>query len=150
MIIILFRKLEAAKFYQNWLFFVYLEVFMRFYIMFGITFLICGYLLLFDPFAKYLGIFQNDFIIEQVVYEDGYHWECNNTMFEMNKVSDNKWEFESDKNGTGSLVFNFVNNEDPKDIKYTVNYEFKVFLNQIFWTVGEAKGLYDFPDPYKK
>ena len=62
MIIILFRKLEAAKFYQNWLFFVYLEVFMRFYIMFGITFLICGYLLLFDPFAKYLGIFQNDFI----------------------------------------------------------------------------------------
>ena len=123
---------------------------MRFYIMFGITFLICGYLLLFDPFAKYLGIFQNDFIIEQVVYEDGYHWECNNTIFDMNKVSDNKWEFESDKNGTGSLVFNFVNNDDPKDIKYTVNYEFKVFFNQIFWTVGEAKGLYDFPDPYKK
>ena len=123
---------------------------MRFYIMFGITFLICGYLLLFDPFAKYLGIFQNDFIIEQVVYEDGYHWECNNTMFDMNKVSDNKWEFETDKNGTGSLVFNFVNNDDPKDIKYTVNYEFKVFLNQIFWTVGEAKGLYDFPDPYQK
>ena len=48
------------------------------------------------------------------------------------KLSDNKWQFETDKNGNGSLVFYFVNDNDPKDIKYVINYEFKVFLNQMY------------------
>ena len=122
---------------------------MRFYIMFGITFLLCGYLLLFDPFAKYLGVYQNDMVIEQEIYEDGYHWEIeDNALLSVKKLSDNKWHFDSKKSGNASVIFKFVSNENPDDIKYTVNYEFKIFLNQIFWTVGEAFGLLDFPNPY--
>lgn len=152
MIIILFRKLEAAKFYQNWLFFVYMEVFMkylRFYIIFGVTFLICTYLIFFDPFAKYLGIFKKDMTIEYDVLEEGYHWECvSNGVLAVNEVSNTKWEFEPEGNGKATLMFYYVNDEDKTDVKYTINYEFDVFFNQIFWSVGEAMGLNNFPNPY--
>ena len=122
---------------------------MRFYIIFGITFILCAYLIFFDPFAKYLGIYKNDIIIEQEVFQDGYHWECeSDSNFKAEKLSDNKWKFDPKKSGDASVVFNFVNDEDPTDIKYTVNYEFKIVLNQIFWSVGEALGLTDFPNPY--
>ena len=122
---------------------------MRFYIIFGVTFILCAYLIFFDPFAKYLGIYKNDMIIEYDIVEDGYHWECNNNdVLDYKKISDNKWKFETNKNGDASVVFNFVNNEDPSDIKYTVTYKFDVFFNQIFWSDGEAFGLLDFPNPY--
>ena len=122
---------------------------MRFYIIFGVTFILCAYLIFFDPFAKYLGIYKNDMIIEYDIVEDGYHWECdNNDVLDYKKISDNKWKFDTNKNGDASVVFNFVNNEDPSDIKYTVTYKFDVFFNQIFWSDGEAFGLLDFPNPY--
>ena len=122
---------------------------MRFVIIFGTTFLICIYLIFFDPFAKYLAIYKNDMIIEYDIVEEGYHWECeNNNILDYTKISDNKWKFETKKNGDASVIFNFVNDEVPSDIKYSIKYEFDVFFNQIFWSVGEAFGLSNFPNPY--
>ena len=97
----------------------------------------------------YLGIYKNDMVIEQEIFEDGYHWECtNNSVLESKKLSDNKWEFNTGKSGDAVVEFNFVSDSNPNDIKYTINYEFKIVLNQIFWSVGEAFGLADFPNPY--
>ena len=50
--------------------------------------------------------------------------------------------------GDAKLVFYYVNDLDSSDIKYTINYEFDVKIKNIFWTVGEAIGLENFPNPY--
>ena len=122
---------------------------MRYIIIFGTTFLICMYLIFFDPFAKYLGIYKNDIIIEYDKYEEGYHWECeSNNILDVEEVNNNKWKFSAGKNGDAKLNFYYVNDNDNSDIKYTINYEFNVKFNKIFWTVGESIGLSNFPNPY--
>ena len=122
---------------------------MRYIIIFGTTFLICMYLIVFDPFAKYLGIYQNDMIIEYDKLEEGYHWECeSNDVLSVSEVNNNKWKLSKNKMGDAKLLFYYVNDNDSSDIKYTINYEFDVKLKNIFWTVGEAVGLENFPNPY--
>ena len=122
---------------------------MRYVIIFGVTILICLYMILFDPFSKYLGIYQNDMIIEYEQLEEGYHWECeSNNILNVEEINNNKWKLIKSKMGDAKLVFYYVNDLDSSDIKYTINYEFDVKIKNIFWTVGEAIGLENFPNPY--
>lgn len=122
---------------------------MRYVIIFGTTFLICMYLILFDPFAKYLGIYKDEMIIEYDKLEEGYHWECEtNNILNVEELNNNKWKISKNKIGDAKLLFYYINDNDSSDIKYTINYEFDVKFNNIFWTVGEAIGLENFPNPY--
>ena len=121
---------------------------MRNLIIIVTTLIICIYLIFFDPFKKYLGIYKNKMFIEHAIVEDGYHWECfSDGILDLEKISENKWSFNADKNGYDNIMFNFVNNETG-DIKYNINYKFKIRFNNIFWTAGEATGLLDFSNPY--
>ena len=122
---------------------------MRFYIIFGITFILCFYIIVINPFDKYLGIYENELFIEYNIKENGYHWEYDsNDVMKVDKINNLKWKLVPNKNGKSKVTFIFVNDENFIDIKYKINYEFDIKFNKIFWTVGEGFGLNDFPNPY--
>ena len=117
---------------------------MRYYIIFGVTLVLVLIILFFNPF---LGVFKNQITIEYNYNDEGYSWEytIDGESLKISEESDNKWVFKVNKNGLTSINYSYKNEDN---IKYQINYKFRVFNNKIYWIKGSGKGLLDFPNPY--
>ena len=122
---------------------------MRFYIMFGVTAIICVLIFMWDPSKKYLGIFDDDMYISGFELKEGYHWEYEaDKNINVLQLSDNKWKITSNKSGDSTLVFKLVNDNDENDVDYYIDYTFNFKLNRFYWKEASCSILSDFPDPY--
>ena len=117
---------------------------MRYFIIFTITIILALFIAFYKP---YLYVYNDSVTIEYNYNEPDYRWEydINNNNLSIKKVTDNKWILTPKSNGKTFISFKYVNNDD---VKYTINYEFKVSNKKIYWINGEAKGLLNFPNPY--
>ena len=118
---------------------------MRYYIIFGVTFILLLIILFYNP---YLGIYDDKLTIDynSIDQEDGYKWEysINNDNLVLTNSDESKWSFKPNKNGTVDVVFKYISEEK---CKYTIEYKFKVKGRKIYWIKGEGHGLIDFPNP---
>ena len=122
---------------------------MRFYFIFGITFIMCLLILLWDPSKKYLGIYDDDIIIENLEVVDGYHWEyVADDSLNVKILGNNKWKITSNKSGNSKIVFNLVSDENSNDINYSIDYGFKFKFNRFYWISGICSDYKFFPNPY--
>lgn len=117
---------------------------MRYFIIFTITIILALFIAFYKP---YLYVYNDSVTIDYNYNEPDYRWEydINNNNLSIKKVTDNKWILTPKSNGKTFISFKYVNNDD---VKYTINYEFKVSNKKIYWINGEAKGLLNFPNPY--
>ena len=117
---------------------------MRYYIIFGTTFIIALLLLFYHPF---LAMYNKSITIELNNSETDYNWEyeLNGKALKLDSESDNKWTFSTNKNGVSSIDFKYIKDQDSK---YTIHYTFRVLMGKIFWLDGKGYGLTDFPYPY--
>ena len=116
--------------------------------MFGVTFLISIYLILFGPSSKYLAVYKNTMTIEYDMKDvDGFTWkyEKSNDNLKLISNDDKKWVFESNKNGKTTLTFYYKSKDKTL---YKIVYDIKVLGNKIIWTKGEGTGLSSYPNPY--
>ena len=116
--------------------------------MFGLTAIICLYILFFSPLTKYLSIYNDSMTIEyDMETKEGYSWiyELENENIKLKEYDDNKWIFVPNKNGKTVLTF-YYKNED--DVLYEITYGLKIRVNKIIWINGEGKGLTSYPNPY--
>ena len=114
----------------------HINKYLRFYIMFGLTAIICLYILFFSPLTKYLSIFNDSMTIE---------YDMENENIKLKEYDDNKQIFVPNKNGKTVLTF-YYKNED--DVLYEITYGLKIRGNKIIWINGEGKGLTSYPNPY--
>ncbi|MGM9877762.1 MAG: hypothetical protein ACI33S_03840 [Bacilli bacterium] len=122
---------------------------MRFYIIFGITFLLLGIIIFYNPYSEYLGVYKDSVNIEYNFNDEDYFWiyEIDNDNLNIKQIDTNKWSLSINKDGITNVIFYYFNDK-TNDTKYKINYEFKIKNNKIYWTQGEGKGLLDFPNPY--
>ena len=126
----------------------HIKKYLRFYIMFGVTFLISIYLIFFGPSSKYLAVYKNTMTIEYDMDDvDGFTWEYeeNNNNLKLISNDNKKWVFKPKKNGITTLIFYYKN--ENKTL-YKITYGIKVLGNKIIWTKGEGIGLSSYPNPY--
>ena len=126
----------------------HINKYLRFYIMFGLTAIICLYILFFSPLTKYLSIYNDSMTIEyDMETKEGYSWifELENENIKLKEYDDNKWIFVPNKNGKTVLTF-YYKNED--DVLYEITYGLKIRGNKIIWINGEGKGLTSYPNTY--
>ena len=116
---------------------------MRYYIIFGITFILVLIILFYNPF---LGIYKDNITIEYNYNEDGYVWNYNisNKKLVLDSSSDNKWVFKANKTGFCELDFNYTKEDKTM---YHIYYKFFILGNKIFWIEGNGDGLLDYPNP---
>ena len=117
---------------------------MRYYIIFGVTLLVVLFILLYNPF---LGIYKNNVTIQYNFDDEGYKWEytINGESLVIDQEEDNKWVFKTNKNGVTYISFKYVKEDN---IKYQINYKFRVLGKKIYWLDGSGTGLLDYPNPY--
>lgn len=142
-----FFKLEAIMFYQNWLFFDYLEVYVRYYIIFGVTFILLLFILFYNPNSKYLGIYENQLTIEYDYDDEGYYWSFvgDNDNIYVETINNSKYILYPRQDGKFNIVFKYSNDLNKK---YEIKYEFEIKDNRMYWLSGEGAGLLDYPNPY--
>ena len=118
---------------------------MRYYIIFGITFVLLLFILFYNP---YLGVYNGSVTIEYSFDDEDYIWsyEINNDSLVLADSTDNKWKFKPNKDGNVKLIYKYSNEDITK---YTIEYEFKVKDNKIYWVDGVGYGLTDYPNPYQ-
>ena len=116
---------------------------MRYFIIFGITFILAAFIIFYKP---YLAVYEDSITIEYNYNEENYKWsyKINNDNLSLVDQGENKWVFTPNKNGKTNIVFEYSNGEKTL---YTIDYEFKIKNNKIFWTKGSAKGLLSYPNP---
>ncbi len=117
---------------------------MRYYIIFGITFILLLFILFYNP---YLGVYNDSISIKYEFNDEDYHWEykLNNDNLSLQESDKNYWKFIPNKNGKTTVTFFYKNDQS---IKYKIIYSFKVKNKKIYWIDGEGYGLLDFPNPY--
>ena len=122
---------------------------MRYYIIFGLTFIGILIILFFDPYKDYLGVYKNNATIEYKEKEDGYEWILisSNDNLIIEEINNNKWNIKINKKGSTNVKATFIN-MTTNDIKYTINYKFKNNGKKLFWLDGIGKGISDFSNPY--
>lgn len=126
----------------------HIKKYLRFYVMFGLTAIICIYILFFSPLTKYLSIYKDSMTIEyDMETKEGYSWiyELENENIKLKEFDNNKWVFVPNKNGKTVLTFYY---KKDNDILYKITYGLKVKGNKIIWTSGEGTGLMSYPNPY--
>lgn len=134
-------------FYQNWLLFDYMEVYVRYYIIFGVTFILLLIILFYNPNSKYLGVYENQLTIEYDYIDEGFSWSYvnDNNNIVVKTINNNKYILYPKNNGKYNIVFKY---SDDFNKKYEIKYEFEVKDNKIYWLSGEGFGLLDYPNPY--
>ena len=122
---------------------------MRYYIIFGITLILTMFILFFDPYKDYLGVYKNTATVEYDEKEEGYEWILipSNDNLTINEINNNKWTIHINKKGDTNIEAKFINFE-TNDVKYTINYKFNNNGRKLFWLDGIAKGMTNFNDPY--
>ena len=117
---------------------------MRYYIMFGITLLLCLVILFYTP---YLGIYKNNVSIKFDLQEEGYTWKYNieGNSLKFDKEENNMYTFKTNGVGTTKITFTHSNNDDTK---YEVYYKFYVIAGHIFWKESIGSGFVDYPNPF--
>ena len=117
---------------------------MRYYIIFGITFILLLIILFYNPF---LGVYKNNVTIEYNFKDEGYSWnyKVDGDSLVIDQEEDNKWTFNIKKNGVTKITFNYSNGEKNK---YEIYYKFRVIGKHILWTDGYGNGLLNYPNPY--
>ena len=122
---------------------------MRFYVIFGVTFILLGLIIFYDPYSKYLGVYDGVVNIEYNYSDEDYEWIYDYTgdNLKVEEINNNKWSLSTIKDGICNITFYYLN-EKTNDIKYKIYYEFEIKDKKIFWINGEAKGLLDYPNPY--
>lgn len=126
----------------------HIKKYLRFYIMFGVTFIISIYLIFFGPTSKYLAVYEDKMTIEyDMDTKEGYEWsyESSNDNLELSSSECDKWVFKPNKNGDTTLTFYYKNSDKTL---YKIIYGIKVLGNKIIWTKGEGTGLTSYPNPY--
>ncbi len=122
---------------------------MRYYIIFGVTIILAIFILFFDPYKDYLGVYKNSATLEYSQKEEGYEWVLisSNDNLIVKEENNNKWTIHINKVGETDIEANFIN-LDTNDVKYKINYKFNNNGKKLFWLDGMAKGLDDFINPY--
>ena len=117
---------------------------MRYFIIFGVTFILLLFILFYNP---YLGVFKDSVTIEYDYHEEGYSWdyEIDKDCLKISSEEENKWVFIPNKNCTCNLLYRYNNGEE---VMYEIAYEFKVKGNKIYWLTGSGNGLLSYPNPY--
>ena len=120
---------------------------MRYYIIFGITFILLLIILFYNPNSKYLGVYKDKITIEYNYDDEGYSWsyENDNDNVEVETINNNKYILYPKKDGKYNITFKYSNEENNK---YEIKYEFEIKDNKIYWLSGEGIGLLDYPNPY--
>ena len=120
---------------------------MRYYIIFGITFVI-AILLIFYP-RKYIHIYKNSIKIDYssiTSTEDSFwNYDISNSNLILEKHKDKVWTFKINKDGKVNIIFYYDKNDT--DYKYKIEYRFEVKGNKIYWLYGNGEGMFDFPNP---
>ena len=116
---------------------------MRYYIIFGVTFILLLIILFYNP---YLGIYKDSISIEYNYDNEGYSWNysSDNDCLSLKENSDNKWIFVPNKDGKTKLIFKYSSKDN---VKYKIEYLFRIKGNKIYWLDGTGYGLLDFPNP---
>lgn len=120
---------------------------MRYYIIFGITFILLLIILFYNPNSKYLGVYKDKITIEYNYDDEGYSWsyEDDNDNVKVETINNNKYILYPKKDGKYNIAFKYSNEENNK---YEIKYEFEINDNKIYWLSGEGTGLLDYPNPY--
>lgn len=125
---------------------------MRYYIIFGITFILLLIILFYTPNDKYLGVYENivNINLEDLkVSDEGYKWLYQkDDSINVNIINNSSWKLSFSKDGKFKITYYYTQNENIEDAKYIIYYEFERNKNKIYWISGKAKGLLDFPNPY--
>lgn len=119
---------------------------MRYIIIFGVTIIISLFLVFYPK--NYLMKFNDKITIDyaNITKDEKWEYTLNNDCLELNNYSNNKWDFNVNKNGKCTLTFYFDKKDD--EFKYKIIYELSVKNRTIIWKKGEALGLLDYPNPY--
>lgn len=120
---------------------------MRYYIIFGVTFVLLLIILFYNPSSKYLGVYKDKITIEYNYDDEGYSWsyEDDNDNVKVETINNNKYILYPKKDGKYNITFKYNKDENNK---YEIKYEFEIKDNKIYWLSGEGIGLLDYPNPY--
>lgn len=124
-----------------------MEVLVRYYIIFGVTFILLLFIFFYNPNSKYLGVYKDKITIEYNYNDEGYSWtyDESNTNVKVETINNNKYVLYPNKNGKYNIIYIYSNGENNK---YEIKYEFEIKGNKIYWLSGEGTGLLDYPNPY--
>lgn len=122
---------------------------MRYYIIFGVTFILLLIILFYNPNDKYLGIYNNSVNIKLDDFSDEYKWIYDkDDSINIDQIDNFTWKLDFSNDGKSKITYYYTNTGKSDDAKYIIYYEFEKNKNKIYWISGEAKGLLDFPNPY--
>ena len=118
---------------------------MRYYIIFGATFILSLIIIIFVPKISYKDSFNDEIILSFDDTDDEYKWSYDIEGDSLiNNSNDNPFKFTIVKNGESTISFCYSKNNEK--CIHKVSYKFKVRSNIIYWLESEGMGYYVYPD----